>query len=79
MAKFIYPIITYAAIILFVFLLPTSEGYDDVTWRFLIGNMYAVPYTMSVFLIAYNAERQKKRKLAKAASKEAEPPKEDVK
>lgn len=45
--KNLLPVIVYVLVLIIVVKLPTSQGYDELIWKLLIGQVYAIP----VFLI----------------------------
>ena len=49
-AIFIYSLIVYAAVLALTLFIPASEGYDVVSWKLFIGQVYAVPAFLAVLL-----------------------------
>ena len=53
-------IIAYAIACVIIVLLPVSEGYDNLAWKLLVGQIFALPTFFIVALIS-NRMRKKRR------------------
>lgn len=53
MKKAILPIIIYLIANVIVLLLPVSEGYEAITWRLFVGQIYAIPALLLAIFISY--------------------------
>lgn len=59
MSKFILPLVVYVLVLAITTLLPTSEGYDVLTWKLVIGQIYAIPALLITYLIIHFVKRKK--------------------
>ncbi|WP_042351381.1 DUF4017 family protein [Bacillus massiliigorillae] len=46
-------LVAYLLVCVVTVLLPASEGYNTVTWKLLVGQIYALPTLFIVALILY--------------------------
>lgn len=53
MKKVIIPISVYLIVNIVILLLPVSEGYESITWRLFIGQIYAIPALILSIVISY--------------------------
>ncbi|WP_339216890.1 DUF4017 family protein [Solibacillus sp. FSL W8-0372] len=41
--KIILPLLVYSVICILAVLLPASDGYNTISWKLLVGQIYAIP------------------------------------
>ncbi|HLR65407.1 MAG TPA: DUF4017 family protein [Pseudogracilibacillus sp.] len=49
----IFPILIYLIVCIIAIILPAADGYNVVTWKLLVGQVYAIPILMISSFIAY--------------------------
>lgn len=50
--KYVKPaLIVYVLACIVIFMLPTSEGYEGYSWRFLVGQVFAIPLFLFTTLV----------------------------
>jgi len=51
MMKTIIPLLAYLIVCIIAVLLPASDGYNEIGWKLLIGQVYAIPVLIIAILI----------------------------
>lgn len=49
--KTIIPLLAYLIVCIIAVLLPASDGYNEIGWKLLIGQVYAIPVLIIAILI----------------------------
>lgn len=48
-----YPLLAYVIVCVIAILIPASEGYNVVSWKLFVGQIYAIPVLIITALISY--------------------------
>lgn len=59
MKKALPPIVAYILVCLIAVLIPASEGYNEIGWKLLVGQVYAIPTLIIVSAISYYVTKKK--------------------
>ena len=59
MKLIIFPLLAYFIVCVIAVLIPASEGYNTVSWKLFVGQIYAVPTLLIVTLITYYFRKKK--------------------
>ena len=60
MLKIILPILIYIIVCVASIFLPSSEGYDTILWKLLVGQVYAIPSLIITILLMFFINENKK-------------------
>ncbi|MEK4080047.1 DUF4017 family protein [Solibacillus sp. FSL K6-1126] len=58
MKKIMVPLLVYLIVCIIAAMLPTSDGYNTIGWKLLIGQIYAIPVLIIAFLISFFLHRR---------------------
>lgn len=47
----LYSVLIYAIVLCLTLLIPASEGYNEIYWKLLVGQVYAIPAFILVFFL----------------------------
>lgn len=64
MKNIIPAILAYIVVCIVSLFLPASSGYDVISWKLLVGQVYAIPAFVIVLLIAFLANKIKKQRFS---------------
>ena len=53
MKKITPPLLAYFIVSMLTVFFPASDGYNTVGWKFLVGQIYAIPVLIVVSLVTY--------------------------
>lgn len=48
-----YPLLAYVIVCVIAILIPASEGYNVISWKLFVGQIYAIPVLIITALISY--------------------------
>lgn len=60
--KILIPVLIYVVVCLVMLMLPASEGYDTMTWKLLVGQIYALPILFIAILFSLILNKKLARK-----------------
>ena len=49
----VFPLLAYVVVCIIAILIPASEGYNVISWKLFIGQIYAIPVLLIAALISY--------------------------
>ncbi|MFD1427018.1 DUF4017 family protein [Kroppenstedtia sanguinis] len=49
----VFPLLTYVILCIVAVLMPASEGYNAISWKLFVGQIYAIPVFIVTALISY--------------------------
>lgn len=49
----LFPLLAYVIVCIIAVLIPASEGYNVVSWKLFVGQIYAIPVLLITALISY--------------------------
>ncbi|WP_010304607.1 DUF4017 family protein [Kurthia senegalensis] len=62
MRKILIPVLIYVVVCLVMLMLPASEGYDTMSWKLLVGQIYALPILFIAILFSLILNKKLARK-----------------
>ncbi len=60
--KILIPVLIYIVVCLVMLMLPASEGYDTMSWKLLVGQIYALPILFIAILFSIILNKKLARK-----------------
>lgn len=57
--KNLLPVVAYVLVLIIVVMLPASQGYDELIWKLLIGQVYAIPVFLITLIISRSLSKKK--------------------
>lgn len=62
MKNIIPPLLVYLILCISAVLSPAADGYNTIGWKFLIGQLYAIPISIVVALVTFYANKKLSKK-----------------
>lgn len=59
------PLLAYLLVCLLAIVAPASDGYDTISWKLLVGQLYAIPVLIVVLFITYFVKKKRLNKVIK--------------
>ncbi|WP_397538052.1 DUF4017 family protein [Rummeliibacillus pycnus] len=56
------PLLAYLIVCIIAILAPASDGYDTVSWKLLVGQIYAIPVLIVVAFITFYMNKKRANK-----------------
>ncbi|WP_102692245.1 DUF4017 family protein [Rummeliibacillus pycnus] len=65
MKTILAPLLAYLLVCLLAIVAPASDSYDTISWKLLVGQLYAIPVLIVVLFITYFVKKKRLNKVIK--------------